>query len=168
MFSSVYSFSSRGWEREIERSERRPSVAVNSSHLSPGLSFNCSALPAGSSLLWSNATLFFNAFHESHFAKQLLWGFLCWGSNLINDSSVNARLFLALAEHNIAQMLLSHRHTLASKVLSKLFFVYLLKSRFWGFDSQRGKIISDFGRSHNPCIFYLSGKIELRLVWSLV
>lgn len=62
----------------MERGEKewRPSVPVNSSHLSPGLFFNCSALPAGSSLLWSSATLFFAAFHEYHFAKQLLWGFL--------------------------------------------------------------------------------------------
>lgn len=54
-------------------------MAVNSSHLSPGLSFNCSALPAGSSLLWSSATLFFTAFHEYHFAPRLLWGFLAPG-----------------------------------------------------------------------------------------
>lgn len=54
-------------------------MAVNSSHLSPGLSFNCSALPAGSSLLWSSATLFFTAFHEYHFAQRLLWGFLAPG-----------------------------------------------------------------------------------------
>lgn len=44
-------------------------MAVNSSHLSPGLVFNCSALPAGSSLLRSSAALFSNAFHEYHFAK---------------------------------------------------------------------------------------------------
>lgn len=44
-------------------------MAVNSSHLSPGLFFNCSALPAGSSLLRSSAALFSDAFHEYHFAK---------------------------------------------------------------------------------------------------
>lgn len=77
MFSSVPSSAGLGWETERGGGEEwRPSVAVNSSHLSPGLFFNCSALPAGSSLLWSSATLFFTAFHEYHFAKQLLWGFL--------------------------------------------------------------------------------------------
>lgn len=44
-------------------------MAGNSSHLSPGLVFNCSALPAGSSLLRSSAALFSNAFHKYHFAK---------------------------------------------------------------------------------------------------
>lgn len=79
MFSSAPSPASLGWGRGRKKKEWRPSVAVNSSHLSPGLSFNCSALPAGSSLLWSSATLFFTAFHEYHFAQRLLWGFLAPG-----------------------------------------------------------------------------------------
>lgn len=79
-------------------------MAVNSSHLSPGLFFNCSALPAGSSLLWSSATLFFTAFHEYHFAKQLLWGFSRWRSHLITYRYVNVWVFLALAGHNIFHM----------------------------------------------------------------
>lgn len=35
---------------------------------------NCSTLPGGSLLLRTCATLFFTAFHEYHFAKQVLWG----------------------------------------------------------------------------------------------
>ncbi len=105
MFSSVYSFASPGWEREwVKRGERRSSVAVNSSHLSSGLSFNCSALPAGSLLLRSSATLFFTAFHEYHFAKQLLWGFSGRRSNLITYPYVNVWVFLALAGHNVFHM----------------------------------------------------------------
>lgn len=105
MFSSVHSFASLSWESErVKRGERRSSVAVNSSHLSPGLSFNCSALPAGSLLLWSSATLFFTAFHEYHFPKQLLWGFSGRGSNLITYPYVNIWVHLVLAGHNVFHM----------------------------------------------------------------
>lgn len=56
--------------RGLDRAPRqRPSVAVNSSHLSPGLFFNCSALPAGSSLLPSSAALFSRRFSWISFCK---------------------------------------------------------------------------------------------------
>lgn len=83
MFSSVHSCSSLGWARErVKRGERRSSVAVNSSHLSPGLSFNCSALPAGSLLLWSRATLFFHCFSWISFSKTTALRFLRHGDQI--------------------------------------------------------------------------------------
>lgn len=83
MFSSVYSFASFGSVRVRQKwGERRSSVAVNSSHLSPGLSFNCSALPAGSLLLWSSATLFFHCFSWISFCKTTVLRFLRQGVKL--------------------------------------------------------------------------------------
>lgn len=149
MFSSVYSFVSLGWERErVKRGERRSSVAVNSSHLSPGLSFNCSALPAGSSLLWLRATLFFTAFYEYHFPKQLLWGFSGRRSNLITYPYVNVRVFLALAGHNIFHMQ-GFQVSNTFDIQNTLKYIFFLveccwKNAFWGFDSHWSESIDSF------------------------